>query len=245
MKFAIMAGIVASIAVSISASADLITNGGFEEGDFQPNINPNAQILNPGATNLTGWTVISNPATNGNIDWLQNYWQNADGNFSLDLNGGPLDGAIGAGGVQQTISTVPGQTYNLTFQFAGNPEGIGGIRTMTVFAGATTADYSFDTAGHSDTDMGWVLETLTFTATSDTTLVEFLSTTTDNLVMGPALDDVSVNLASPVLEPGTLTLLGGAIGALSLLWNVSRVKAVKHLVRYHLRPAAGANNGWN
>src|SRR4051812_40571144 len=83
-------------------------NGSFELGGSRCN----TFNIPAGSTTITGWTVSV-----GNIDWLGAPvpgcgWQASNGNNSLDL--------VGTGGIQQTFDTVPGTTYQVSFDMAGN-----------------------------------------------------------------------------------------------------------------------------
>ena len=69
-----------------------------------------AQVF-PGNPAVTGWTVGGN-----GIDYVGSLWDAADGDgHSIDLN------SWGPGSVSQTVDTVAGQTYNVTFAMSGNP----------------------------------------------------------------------------------------------------------------------------
>ena len=77
--FAVMLLIVES-----PARANLLTNGSFEDGSAIPQ--PDGFLELPvGSTVITGWTV-----TRDEIDYIgTNFWEHADGNRSLDLDGTP------------------------------------------------------------------------------------------------------------------------------------------------------------
>lgn len=151
--------------------------------------------------------------SSGNIDYLgPNFWQNADGQYSLDLDGNT------PGAISQTFDTNIGDNYTISFYMAGNPFGGSAVKQMSVTAGAATQDYTFDVASHSDTSMGWTLNTLNFTATGTSSTVTFTSLDPANNAYGPALDNVSVadNGAGAVPEPGSLLLtLGGGAALLA------------------------------
>ena len=129
-------------------------------------------------TDLSGWTVTGN-----GVDRVGG-WEASDGSVSLDLN------AFNPGGIQQSIATEAGATYTVTFDLAGNP-GQQTIKTLDVSADGTSQTYSFDNAGTSATNMGWVTQSFTFVAVDDSTLLSF-----DSLVpsgaWGPALDNVQI-----------------------------------------------------
>src|SRR5262249_61605813 len=85
----------------------------------------------------------------------------------------------------------PGQTYELRFWIAGNPEGGPAIKRMAIlWNGEQVAIRHADSTGHTDTDMGWQRHRLTLTATATTTRLEFQSLTPG--AFGPVIDKVAV-----------------------------------------------------
>jgi choice-of-anchor C domain-containing protein len=130
-----------------------------------------------------GWGV-----SKGSIDLVKT-WQHASGNQSVDLSGNEK------GVMFQDIDTVPGETYTLRFAMAGNPGGTGieepPTKRMRIFWNGSLIDtLLFDTAGKSESDMGWRYHQYTVTATKSVTRLEFVSLTGDRT--GPTVDDVSV-----------------------------------------------------
>jgi choice-of-anchor C domain-containing protein len=186
-----------------------IQNGSFESGT-----NPGSylNVTAPDNTTITGWQVV-----NADIDYIGSYWQAADGSRSIDLSGN-----VGSAGViQQTFTTSPGATYYITFSLAGNPDGSQGIKTVQVSAnpcsGCSPENYSFDTTGHSTTNMGWVDSTYAFTANSTSTILAFTSLTDSGY--GPAIDNIreSHTLPHPVSSGvNTKFLLIAAILGISI-----------------------------
>jgi choice-of-anchor C domain-containing protein len=173
------------------------SNGSFEEGAFT---GAPFDTLTVGSTAITGWTVDS-----GSIDWIGSYWPASMGVRSIDLNG------TDPGAISQTLATTIGNTYDVTFDLSGNPEGLPTTKTLTVGAtGATTADYSFDTvaAGNSVTDMKWSPQTYSFVATSPSTVLSFASTTIAG-AYGPALDNVNVTETVPIVPTANDCKNGG------------------------------------
>jgi choice-of-anchor C domain-containing protein len=178
------------------ARANLIVNGDFS----QPNIGTNPWegfgYSSIDSTSIPGWTV-------SNVDIVNTtYYQAAPGaNQSLDLNGNA------SGWILQTFTTTPGQAYGLTFELAGNPLGSGpAVKVLNVVGSFFIPNVSFDTTGHSATNMGWENVGYEFIAVGTTTALEFQSMTGGD--GGAALDDISVD---PVPEPSTLLLLGAGL----------------------------------
>lgn len=196
--FALAIGMAAGLCGAASAAP--FQNGGFETG---PSPGGSFITLGAGDTSITGWTVGGN-----GIDYIGPYWQPSEGSRSIDLNAGD------AGAMSQTFDTLTGATYRVTFALAGNPTG--DVKTGFVQAGATTQDFTFDTAGKSTSDMGWTDNVFDFVAGGPSTTLSFVSTIHSNA--GPALDDVRVmELAAPVPVPAALPLMGGALAVLGLL----------------------------
>jgi choice-of-anchor C domain-containing protein len=158
--------------------ANLVVNGGFEEGPDVAAYKP----LNPGSADVRGWVV-----TRGQIDYIASHWRAAEGKRSLDLHGSP-----GYGGVKQTFRTQKGRRYRVTFSLAGTPL-IGKLAKRTgVSAAGQKGEFAFDAAGKTLQDMGWETRVWEFTAAADETTLEFFTLESEDPNCGPALDDVSV-----------------------------------------------------
>jgi choice-of-anchor C domain-containing protein len=183
---------VSALIVTPLQAANLIQNGSFETGTINPG---SLTQLSVGSTAITGWTV-----SQGTIDYIGTLWQASEGSRSLDLSGS------NAGAIQQIFNTTIGETYRVTFDLAGNPDGSPIIKEMRVSAGGSSADFSFDITGKSRTNMGWVSNSWDFTATGTTTTLSFLSLV--NGIAGAALDNVSVVALSSPSIPEPSSMLG-------------------------------------
>jgi choice-of-anchor C domain-containing protein len=187
----LLAVVVFGLAVAWPCTAARFQNGSFENASVDPG--GSFVTLPAGSMQITGWTVVS-----GDIDYIGGYWVAANGARSLDLVGDQ-----NVGGVAQTFDTVPGATYQVSFALAGNPQGPPTIKPLAVSVGAVVQNYTFDTTGKSLSNMGWVTNQLTFTASGPATTLSFISDTTGlGCCFGAALDNVNVQLiqlsAAPV-----------------------------------------------
>jgi choice-of-anchor C domain-containing protein len=164
-----------------------LTNGSFENGTFADN-GSGFQQLNAGDTSIDSWTVGGN-----SVDWISTYWPAQDPAMSIDLSGAD------AGSLSQTFETTIGNTYTVSFQLSGNPEGPPTVKTLEVSAtGGTVGLYSYDVSGNDLATMNWRAETYSFLATSASTTLSFVSTTSGPY--GPALDNVVVTEIVPTKD---------------------------------------------
>ena len=194
-----------AFALSTPASANLIVNGGFEDGTYPGG--PFSEIV-AGSAAITGWTI-----GNGGVDWINTYWVHgpAAGNFSLDMN------MQSPGSISQTFAVTPGQTYEVSFLMAGNPAAGPVIKTMEVSTTSSPGHvFTFDTTGRGLGTMGWMTQGFTFTALGASETIAFTSTTigfsgneTYPFAFGPALDNVYIS-AVPELSTWAMMLLGFA-----------------------------------
>jgi choice-of-anchor C domain-containing protein len=194
-----------------SARAVGIINGSFETGAVI-GATPFLTLNATDSTSIAGWTV-----TNGSIDYIGTYWTAQDGSRSLDMNG------LTAGSISQHITGLTsGQTYQVSFWLAGNPDrqDLGTIKTLGVTAAAGSQTFTFDVAGSSLPTLNWVLKSFFFTADDTSTDLTFASLTGGNFpAFGAALDNVSLS-ETPL--PPALILFGSALAGLTLLGRKRR-----------------------
>lgn len=156
---------------------------GFADGDFEQGYATTGSFSRYFApTTMGAWTV-----TQGSVDLSgAGFWQNADGNQSLDL-----DGAAHQGGIAQTFGTIPLLTYRVTYSLAGNPASGPAVKTGQVLVnGNVVQNFSFDITGKNFVDMGYVKKHTYFFANSPSATLEFRSTTGSGY--GPVIDAVHV-----------------------------------------------------
>jgi choice-of-anchor C domain-containing protein len=193
LVLAIIATFVSLIPITLSAQ---IVNGGFEDGD--PVASGAFAVYFAGDSGLTGWTV-GGP---GGIEVVDaGYWAASAGNRSVDLSGW---GNVGS--LSQSIATIPGLTYTVSFDMSGNPEGplyglfYDPIKSLVVTAdGGQSATFSYDTStegntsfqtGSGTSDMMYSAKAYTFVASGTTTDLMFTSENANGF--GPVLDNVSI-----------------------------------------------------
>jgi uncharacterized protein (TIGR03437 family) len=149
--------------------------------------NPSFELPGLASGNLE--VVAGNPfipnwaVTSGVIDYVA-LWAASDGQIALDLN------ALVTGSVGQSFSTVPGGSYTVCFDMAGNPAGGPTLKSLRVTAAGIGQTYSFDISGKSAASMGWLTKVWTFQATGSQTTLDFASTVGG--AYGPAIDNIRV-----------------------------------------------------
>lgn len=199
---------------------NLIQNGSFESGI---NIDPNPWVEIPkGSSAIPHWNV-----TLGTITYAGSESQASEGQRSLDLNGS------GRGAVSQTISTVPGRSYIVSFDMAGPPSGGPNLREILVEAAEESSVFSFEVFGHTHSDMGWENHQWEFLAKESETELKFTSRVPSG-DYGPAIDNVSVVPANDECLVGrsfsTEGFLSGDILSVSLeALNVNRSTTITEM----------------
>ena len=198
------------LAAASSVNAATIVNGGFESSTLSPAeaaqmASQGFATLTAGNNDLTGWSIGG-----AGIDYIGSYWVPAGGTHSIDLN------ALSAGSIFQTISTVVGQAYEVSFDLAGNPDGAPKVKLAIADAsGQPGAAYFFDTTGKTKTNMGWTPFTYDFTAQSTSTTLTFSNSNQSGFKtpFGAALDNISI---SAVPEPTSWALMLVGFGGLGM-----------------------------
>jgi hypothetical protein len=209
----------AALSVACAAHANLLVNGSFETGAF---VDQGNDTMSPGvgSTVITGWTVVSLPTA-----WIgpNNPFglSASEGSYFLDLTN--YANTTPFAGVTQTIATVPGAVYSLSFDlgsstFWGRPD------SLTASAGGTSMTFTSPLTG---TNNDWQHETMQFTALGSSTAITLHGTTGIEYI---GLDNASVDLVSlpgAVPEPQTWALMLGGVAALAALAR-RRVRKADH-----------------
>lgn len=174
---------------SVSSAFAATNNGSFEEGDLPGTA---VVVTAPNTTSIESWSVEE-----GSVDYVGDYWQAADGSRSVELR------ANEAGVISQVMTTVIGQTYEVHFAIAGNPDADQGMKTVVAAVDdEEIEEFTFDTTGKTRKEMGWEEKTFSFTAKETATKLSFMSGT--DSVFGPVIDDVQVEEVegpTPTSEP--------------------------------------------
>jgi choice-of-anchor C domain-containing protein len=187
------------VLASGAQAANVVADGTFAEGS-----GAGSYTSYSGGATIGAWTV-----TGDSVDLIGSYWQQAPGgSYTVDLAGG------NAGGISQGVHLDAG-TYTLSFYLAGNPDGGSVTKGVDVSVGGASQSFSFLTTGHTETSMGFTLETLTFNVASDIdTTLSFVNAETGT-PYGATVGGIS--LTSVVPEPGSMALLLAGISVLGLV----------------------------
>jgi hypothetical protein len=195
------------VLISVHTSLGQIINGSLEntQGTFVPS--GGYMELYVGSPALPGWTVVGN-----SVSWLSNVnpWSltTPDGSMFLDLTGNHDNGSYG--GISQTITTLPSQTYRLSLSLGSQQDQsiFKGPMSVMVKAGAASQSFTFTPSG---TGNQWGSFSLDFAATASATILTITGTgSAGGSYLG--LDNLQV---VPVPEPRPLSIL--AWGAMFIL----------------------------
>jgi hypothetical protein len=187
--------IIAIIPFALPAQ-NLVTNGGFELGPFNPAAD-GFEDDSPGDASLAGWTVLGltiNRGINSNPYGIKT----EDGDFFMDLTG--HQNVPPYGGVSQTIATVIGGRYYFSFKlgtYQDDPTFSGPIAVLAS-AGTNSMQFTYDPRS---TGNQWATFGFVFSADDAATTVSLAGVSGKNYI---GLDAVSVvpttGLPSPMLR---------------------------------------------
>lgn len=205
-----------TVAWAMPATADnLIQNGSFENGSFVQNGPLGFDSLQPGAQDITNWTVI-----NDELGWETTPNDASitaqDGTHFLDLTG--LHNSSPYGGVSQSITTTTGNAYMLSL-YLGTQQNIpaqSGPVSASVSAGNASELFTFNPSG---TGTQWGKFSLDFIATSNSTTIDIIGQSGQNYI---GLDNVSVT-AVPEASSVIIAVMGLSGGGVLLSFRRRRI----------------------
>lgn len=172
------------------ANAGLVTNGGFETGDF------------------SGWQhFYDETSSDDGVFARGGLFEPASGNFAAYFSAFNTT----TSGISQVLSTTSGQIYTLSFQLSNIDDPIPDIglgNSYLVQVGNVTLF-----SGNDVPASPYTVFSTQFTATSSESVLTF---TFNNEISWFLLDDVNVDALAAVPEPSSFALLSLAIGGLGL-----------------------------
>ena len=189
-------GIVIVLLATSATAADLVVNGGFTTGDFSGWNNPT------GAWFIGG--VGSDPGAPTDTSFAA----------STACTGAGCNDAASGNTLSQTLNTVAGTTYVLTFYYDPGPHQ-GGVFGLTTELEVFWNGASVDTITNPTMDTWSQYSVAGLTASGTSTTLEFTGRADESSLF---LTDVSVTAP----EPMTLTLIGGGLLGLGALGTILR-----------------------
>lgn len=216
----VLVGLMA-LTTTIARADDLITNGDFANTNstWSDNTTFGSNDYNTaGGVVIPGWTNVSTATEEQWIETPNTFpdstgtLTNSPGNgtgYFVDLTGlSNTEENSGAsyGGIEQTIATTDGDSYQLTFDLGNsafyNGSGYDQGLTASATGNSVLASQLFTDPAPAGNNDYWVSETLDFTADSSSTTIEFLAS---DAVLSDytGLDNVAVSTTSTVGTGGT------------------------------------------
>jgi choice-of-anchor C domain-containing protein len=177
-------------------TTNLVTDGNFAN----TGVTNHFRTLSAGSE-FSDWKVES-----GTVDVIGSYWEHNGASGSIDLDG------LSPGAISQELNTVPGMTYTVRFDMAGNCDGGSPTKSLELTAGDSSAKFEWTKpANWSRQTMGYETREFTFVATSDSTKIVFASQTQPNATNGPYFGAVvtKINVTPTVVAQGNDILNGG------------------------------------
>lgn len=192
-------GVIVSL-LCVSANANLIVNGGFEDNTVA----------------VGNWAYFSSASVNGwdgdNIEiWNQMGGVVApEGTQHAELNAHPFDGSVFS--IYQNFATVVGQTYDVSFFYSAR---VDSNEQFSFSAGTLAALLNDHVVG------SWKQYTGSFVASNTLSTITF--TTYNDGTYGNFLDDVVVTAKAHVVESSPLVMLVIGLCCLVLIRRKNRV----------------------
>jgi hypothetical protein len=195
---------------------ELVVNGGFESVVSQ---NCGWICLGVGSSAIPGWSVVLNTVDRQKTvppTCMPEGWLAFDGEYSIDLNGCSVGGAI-----EQSVAIKPGSMHRLTFALTVNPgaDNLPVEGRLLVRVGKQVFQFTAPRTGA--TLQTWYTHSIDFTPTSSPLTLRFESLNQEHPGQwaGPVLDAVSLKPLCPgdVVANGVVD--GADLAALLSVWG--------------------------
>lgn len=195
------AGVLGGLLLTLTAHANLIVNGSFEDNGVAPG---NWAYFD--SANVNGWE-------GSNIEIWNSFGgvTAPDGKQHAELNAHPYTGSVFS--IFQTFNTVVGQTYDVSFFYSARESS---NEAFTFSVGTLSALINDHVVGT------WNQYTNSFIANSTSTTLSF--TSADAGTIGNFLDNVVVTSKANVIESNTLVLLVVGLAGLILVRRKSQAQ---------------------
>ena len=176
-----------------------VTNGGFEDPVIGGSCCNTVTVPNT----FPGWTV-----TTGDINVVNGTFGSANGNLAIEGSQYlDLIGESGSGGISQSIATIAGSAYQLSFAYSHNIFSVGAASASYAVGSALTGSFSHNTG--TNTNLDWQFVTQRFVAGPGTSTLLSFTNVPNGTSGGIFLDAVSV---TAVPEPAAWAMMIGGFG---------------------------------
>ncbi len=203
----------ALLAFAAPVRADLMVNGSFE----------NPVLPNGGQQSVSGsfpgWTVLGDPTQFFNTNYMESgvRFDAEAGVQSIDVSG--YTNTL-SNGVEQTVATTIGQTYQLSFYVGRADYFDPTLATVNLsINGGSRVHYT--NTGLTTGQINWKQFTVDFTATTTGTTLAFLNGTPSTVGVVAGLDNVSL---TAVPELSTLIMSSVMSGLFGVAWSLKRLR---------------------
>src|ERR1035441_4144653 len=183
-----------ALAIPLAASANLILNGGFE------NPNPLSPYQYRTGSQITDWNISS--THRGVVQFDSNYQPVGVPNYSVQLE----SGGSSPDSISQTVSTVPGATYSVSFILAAWN---GSSSSMNVTIDSVTHNYTSSSQTYAPYSFSFVADNSSSTLKFENAGVYAVSF--------PQIDGVSMVPEPTTMIAGALLLLPFGASTLRIL----------------------------
>jgi Ca2+-binding RTX toxin-like protein/type III secretion system FlhB-like substrate exporter len=161
------------------AGEDIVKDGLFAQTPFGGESWHHYETGDP----IGSWTVVS-----GSVDIVNStFFATEHGGYQVDMD------STSPGSIKQTLTTIAGHSYTVTFDLGGDFLGGDTIKSLQVSAAASSQIYTVtEPGGWSQSDIGFTYQSFTFTATGTSTDLFFASLDSGGSQAGALVANVHV-----------------------------------------------------